>query len=442
MISVCLATYNGEKYLFEQLSSILKQLAVDDELIISDDHSTDNTVRIVEGCADSRIRLIYNDRAKGYTRNFENAIENASGDMIFISDQDDVWRMDKVETMKRYLKEYDMVISDATYVNDVLEVTRGSHFRLSKMQGGFFRHLLKPCYIGACMAFNRVVLEKLLPFPKWARYCSHDYWLTLVGECGYKIRLVDEELILYRRHDGNASPAGVKSPNSFLTKVFIRVYSLTILIYRFIKVWLSSRFNTLSKYSIYNAIYIVACSILTRLFYPGARLIRFPLDLRNAKNIRLGKNFTCGRGCRIEACDYGLAEGNLSLIIGDNVEMNDYVHISAFSKVIIGNDVLLASRIYISDLNHGSYGENQIYDIDLPHRLQQIYARPTVIEENVWIGESVCVLAGVTIGKGSIIGAMSNVTKSIPPHSIAVGNPARVIKQYNFDSKSWERTAR
>ena len=202
---------------------------------------------------------------------------------------------------------------------------------------------------------------------------------------------------------------------------------------------LHNSFDRLNKYSFYNKVHVAACAILTRIFYPGARLIRFPLDIRNAKNIRLGKGFTCGHGCRIEACNYGLSKGELSLCIGDNVEINDFVHISAFSKIDIGDDVLIASKVYISDLNHGNVGDGEVYDITVPHRLQQVHARPIAIEENVWIGESVCILGGVTFGKGSIVGAMSVVTKSIPPHSIAVGNPAKVIKQYNSDSKSWER---
>jgi lipopolysaccharide O-acetyltransferase len=179
--------------------------------------------------------------------------------------------------------------------------------------------------------------------------------------------------------------------------------------------------------------------ILTKLFYPSARLIRFPLDMRNAKNIRLGKSFTCGHGCRIEACDYGLSKDNVSLRIGDNVEMNDFVHISALSRVEIGDDVLIASKVYISDVNHGNFGDGVLYEISIPHRLQQVHGKPIMIEKNVWIGESVCILGGVTIGKNSIIGALSVVTTSIPSYSIAVGSPARVIKQYNHESSSWER---
>lgn len=438
-ISVCMATYNGEKYLAEQLRSILKQIGQYDELVISDDHSTDNTVDVIQSFTDKRIKLIYNNTERGYTRNFENAIKYATGNMIFISDQDDVWQGNKVETMKRYLENYDLVISDATYVNESLEVTAGSHFALNNMKRGFFRQLVRPCYIGACMAFNRVVLEKALPFPEHAKYCAYDYWLTLIGESCYKVRLVDAGLILYRRHSGNTSPAGKKSSNSLTTRVLIRMYSFAVLVKRILATSMLSHLKRMKKYSMYNWFYVAICVLLTKLFYPGARLVRFPLDLRNAKNVRLGKRFTCGRGCRIEACNYELAKGVLSLTIGDNVELNDFVHISAFSRVVIGDNVLIASKVYISDVNHGNVGDGDVYDISIPHRLQRLHAKPIAIEENVWIGESVCILGGVTIGKGSIIGAMSVVTKSIPPQSIAVGNPAKVIKQYNHESKSWER---
>ena len=91
MISVCIATYNGEKYIKEQLLSILPQLGKKDEVIISDDHSTDNTLDIVKGLNDNRIKIVMNNREKGYTSNFENALSYAIGDYIFLSDQDDIW---------------------------------------------------------------------------------------------------------------------------------------------------------------------------------------------------------------------------------------------------------------------------------------------------------------------------------------------------------------
>ena len=105
----------------------------------------------------------------------------------------------------------------------------------------------------------------------------------------------------------------------------------------------------------------------------------------------------------------------------------------------IGNHVLIASRVFISDINHGNFREGEMFDLSVSPEKQTLFFDPVRIEDNVWIGESVCILPGVTIGKHSVVGALSCVTKSIPPYSIAVGNPARVVKQYNFQTCSWER---
>ena len=99
MISVCMASYNGEKYIKEQIDSILKQLSDEDELVISDDGSTDNTLSVIQSIHDKRIKLIHNQGEHGYSRNFENALKNSKGDYIFLSDQDDVWKDNKVETI-------------------------------------------------------------------------------------------------------------------------------------------------------------------------------------------------------------------------------------------------------------------------------------------------------------------------------------------------------
>ena len=126
------------------------------------------------------------------------------------------------------------------------------------------------------------------------------------------------------------------------------------------------------------------------------------------------------------------------LEIGENVEINDDVHIGATEKIIIGDNVLIASKVYISDHNHGSYkGEEQDSPMSIPKK-RKIYSSPIKIEKNVWIGEFVSILQGVTIGEGAIIGTMSVVTKDIPPYTIAVGSPAKPIKIYNFETKKWD----
>jgi lipopolysaccharide O-acetyltransferase len=193
----------------------------------------------------------------------------------------------------------------------------------------------------------------------------------------------------------------------------------------------------LKRYGIFGLLKLIRSFVYTKLFFSKARLIRLPFDIRNKKNIEIGDNFTTGFGCRLEA--YPVDE-SVVLKFGKNVQLNDYVHISAMKGVLIGDNVLIASKVFISDLNHGSYGTNDIHDSPIiPPNDRKLYAEPIVIEENVWLGETVCVLGGVTIGKGTIVGANSVVSKSLPPYVIAVGAPAKSVKKYNFENGKWER---
>ena len=234
-ISVCMATYNVEKYIKEQLDSILCQIVENDEVIISDDSSTDNTVEIIKAFSDNRIKIYKNTKVKGYTKNFENALEKANGDMIFLSDQDDVWVENKVQKMTEILKEYDFVVSDNSIVNENLEIINKSHFEVYKTSKGFLTNLLLPRYVGACMAFKNNVLEKSLPFPENAKLCAHDYWISLIAEMYFKSYKLDEQLLLYRRHGSNASSGGEKSKNSLSHKLKVRIYTFIHLLKRLYK---------------------------------------------------------------------------------------------------------------------------------------------------------------------------------------------------------------
>jgi acetyltransferase-like isoleucine patch superfamily enzyme len=193
----------------------------------------------------------------------------------------------------------------------------------------------------------------------------------------------------------------------------------------------------LKRYGFLGSIRLFLSLIYTKLFFRKARLIRLPFDIRNKKCIKLGKNFTAGFGCRIEVFPVDEYIGKTCITIGENVQINDYVHIGAVGSIMIGNNVLMASKIYISDHNHGSY-DDLISDhpMSIPMDRKPI-CKPVSIEDNVWLGESVCILPGVTIGKGCVIGALSVVTKNIPPYSIAVGSPAKVVKKYDFEINKW-----
>lgn len=192
-----------------------------------------------------------------------------------------------------------------------------------------------------------------------------------------------------------------------------------------------------NRYSVLTLVKLAIWTIRTKFVFPKARIIRFPFDVRGKKYISVSEGFTTGVGCRLEA--YPVGEDKV-LHIGKNVQMNDYVHITAMTNVSIGDNVLMASKIYISDCTHGCYAGDEndsnpnTNPIDRP-----LSSKPVIIEDNVWLGEFVSVLSGVTIGKGTIIGANSVVSKSLPPYVIAVGTPAKGVKKYNFESQRWEK---
>lgn len=191
----------------------------------------------------------------------------------------------------------------------------------------------------------------------------------------------------------------------------------------------------LKKYGFFGILRLLMSLIYTKLFFSKARLIRLPFDIRNKRSIILGKGFTTGFGCRIEA--YPDIADEKVLFIGKNVEINDYVHIAAGEKIEIWDNVLIASKVFISDINHGCYkGVNSNSPLTTPNS-RKLSTNPVIIKNNVWLGEGVCIMAGVTIGIGSVIGALSVVTKDIPDYCIAVGSPARIVKIFDFDKNEW-----
>jgi lipopolysaccharide O-acetyltransferase len=181
----------------------------------------------------------------------------------------------------------------------------------------------------------------------------------------------------------------------------------------------------------------LACDVvISRLSFPGIKVMRRPYDIRGKRYVKIGKGFDSGVGLRIDALPLNK---KVCVEIGRDVQINDYVHISACESVKIGNNVLMASKIFISDNNHGFYGfDDKHSDPFIPPIKRPLSHAPVEIGDNVWIGEFVAVLSGVRIGEGAVVGAMSVVNKDIPPFCMAVGSPARVIKKFNFTSGKWE----
>jgi glycosyltransferase involved in cell wall biosynthesis len=232
MISVCIATYNGENFIQEQIASILTQLSVDDEIIISDDNSTDKTIEFLKSMNSPLIHIYRNDGEHGYTPNFENALQYAKGDVIFLSDQDDVWKPNKVDIMIKALNESDFVVSDATIVDENLKTQLDSFYAIRKPYKSLFGNLFKFGYLGCCFAFKRCIKDKSLPFPPNHKLCTHDNWLFLVAKMFYRVNILDEKLVYYRRHHHNTSSGGTINNTSVRFKIGYRIYLLYNLIRR------------------------------------------------------------------------------------------------------------------------------------------------------------------------------------------------------------------
>lgn len=181
---------------------------------------------------------------------------------------------------------------------------------------------------------------------------------------------------------------------------------------------------------------LASSTIRTRLFYPGALLVRNPIVVRGKPRMRFGKGFTTGYHCRLET--FGSREDREPrLVFGRDCHIGDYVHIAAADFVELGDECLLASHIFISDLDHGSYGMVDATDPGVAPNDRPLQTSPVHIGSRVWIGEGVSILKGVTIGDGSVIGAHSVVTSDVPANSVAVGAPSRVIKRFSPGERTW-----
>lgn len=229
-VSVAMATYNGEKYIKEQIKTILDCLEENDELVISDDGSTDNTLCIINSFNDDRIVLIKGPR-KGIKQNFANAIKNTSGEYIFLSDQDDIWEKDKVtEVIKCFEKENcTLVVHDAEVVDENLNMVMSSYYSYRNSGKGIIKNIYKNTYIGCCMAFLSKAKKYVLPIPNDIE--MHDQWIGILNDKYGKTYFSTKKLIKYRRHSLNNSQMNhygiikmIKNRLTFIVRYMERIY--------------------------------------------------------------------------------------------------------------------------------------------------------------------------------------------------------------------------
>lgn len=241
MVSVCMATYNGSGYLRQQVDSILEQLGESDELIVSDDGSTDGTLEILQTIGDPRIIILHNEGRHGVNANFENAVSHARGEHIFLSDQDDVWLPGKVSACVEALKRGTLcVVHDCRVTDGDLHVTEESFFASRGSGPGFWKNLYRNSYLGCCMAFRREVLAWALPYPEKLPIFQEG-WIASLADIKGRVEFLPIKGILFRRHGSNASATARKSDFSIWRQISYRTKLLGLVGARLMKLALKSK---------------------------------------------------------------------------------------------------------------------------------------------------------------------------------------------------------
>lgn len=230
MISVCMALYNGERFVRNQTLSILSQLGQNDEIVISDDSSRDSSLTILRDIGDPRIHILENRERLGPAMNLQRALSASKGSLIFLSDHDDLWMPEKLARCIAALETCDLVLHDAVILNAEGIQVQPSLFQIRGVKRGFWANWFRNSYTGCCMAFRRSVLQASLPFPP--EIPMHDQWIGLIAERNFKVSFLPETLIGYRQHGGNATNTVHGSNNSIWTRLHWRISLLRALFMR------------------------------------------------------------------------------------------------------------------------------------------------------------------------------------------------------------------
>lgn len=233
-VSVCMAAYRGAAYVEEQVASILDQIGDDDELVVVDDASPDDTADIVAAMLDPRIRLARNRSNRGYVRTFERALGLARGDFLFLADQDDVWLPGRLDAMLSALMTHAVVSTSVAVLDEPAEPPR---FLLRSRDS--FRYLANVVgvmvgyrpYTGGAMAMRRDILGSVLPIPGFV-YESHDLWLALVANTHRQNVHLEAPSVARRLHDANQTPLGWRSLRIILRARWMKAKCLFVAVRR------------------------------------------------------------------------------------------------------------------------------------------------------------------------------------------------------------------
>jgi len=236
-ISVCIASYNGEKYIKTQLNSIINQLEINDEIIIVDDCSTDKTIEIIESIMDYRITVFKNNFNMGHVYSFNRAIELSSNDIVFMSDQDDIWKNGRVLLMKKNLLDSKSLLlsSNSEFINsEGVNLDYNTNGVNEIYSTNYFNNIIdiffgKTNYYGCLMVFKKELKKIILPIPGFVE--SHDLWIAMAANLLSSNTHCNDITLSRRIHQNNAS---IVNRNIFLKlkSRWIFLISLFVLLFR------------------------------------------------------------------------------------------------------------------------------------------------------------------------------------------------------------------
>jgi len=466
-VSVIIPCYNSSKTIENTVQSVINQTQIPKEIILIDDCSFDNGKTLdklydlqnkLKDVININVISLPSNQGAASARNA--GLKAASQVYLAFLDADDVWKPHKLELQMKIFDLY----PEAGLVGSNINNNKFNYFYCKKFDEyteiTLLNLIFKNFFPTPTVIIKKEIVDRIGYFNSKQRYAEEgDFFIRIASK--YKCILINESLV----ECGNGKPVFGHSGLSgnlrametgelknlkmaFLSKYISLPIYLVAVLYSIIKYFrrimitkvrksfFCKLFQKIKFYGFIDSIFLLVYSIKTKFVFKNARIIRFPIDIRGKSYMEVGRGFTTGKGCRLEAFNNN---NNKVLKIGKNVQINDYVHISAGHLVLIEDNVLIASKVYISDLNHGIYhGLDQSNPWSIVKERDLSY-KPVCIKNNVWLGENVAVLPGVTIGANSIIGTNSVVTKNIPDNCIAAGNPATVIKRYNNQTKIWEK---
>lgn len=468
-VSVVIPMYNSKITILKAINSVLEQTYQNImEIIVVNDGSTDDSESILreyimENNLGELIRIVNKPNGGAATAR-NTGLENSQGEFIAFLDADDRWKKEKISKQMNVFNWHREVGLVGSNLNEEhierFFLKKFDYYTEIKLMDLIFKNFFQT----STVIIRREILETVgFLNSKQTHAEEGNYFLRIAAK--YKCILVNEGLVEFGDGKPGFGHSGLSANLKEMEKGELKnlqmayesnyissfIYGIAVFysIVKYVRrIIITKTRNIKNKeyqimlekiriYGILKSMSMLIDVIRTKLIFKEASLIRFPMDIRGKQHISIAKGFTAGTGCRIEAYP---AEGKTGGIkIGKNVQINDYVHITAINSVIIEDNVLIASKVYISDCLHGSYSGQAQSKPDEIVKDRKLSHKPVLIKENAWLGDNVAILPGTIVGRNSIIGANSVVSQSIPDNVIAVGAPAKVIKKYNDTTERWER---